>query len=426
MTEAARLFAEAEVKAERTVAALRIGIALLLGGSFLATVAGTAPTGATAIARQFDIAIATMVAYLALGILSRWLAGTDHFRPWMSWAFVTLDVAFIVSSLALGLANTTLSGNYLAALPSAWLAPLVLAFGALRYNPALQIYVTAILGIGLAATAAGTWSPMADRAGPPVLDFFFGGPPNAMRLVMLVAAGLVLVVAAFRARALLARAIDEARRRANLTRYLPPQIAATLSDSGVEAARAGRRQMVAVLFADIRGFTTMAETMDPTELGRFVGEFRQLVARAVDAHGGVIDKFIGDAALVVFGVPAARPDDARRAVDCARTLLIDLAAWNAVRVQAQRKPIAIGIGAHWGEAFCGAVGDDSRLEFTVLGDTVNVAARVEAAAKTVDCALLVSEDLLAASGDDAGAWRRLPPQPLRGRSQPVTLFALNA
>jgi len=88
--------------------------------------------------------------------------------------------------------------------------------------------------------------------------------------------------------------------------------------------------------------------------------------------------------------------------------------------------VAIGIGAHWGEAFCGAVGDDSRLEFTVLGDTVNVAARIEQAAKTADCQLLISGDLLTAAGDDVGAWQRQAPQVLRGRSQPVTLFALNA
>lgn len=426
MTEAARLYAEAEVRAERTVAALRIGIALLLGASFLATVAGTAPEGATAIARQFDIAIATMVAYLALGVISRWLAGTDRFRPWMSWVFVTLDVAFIISSLALGLINTGLSGNYLPGLPSAWLAPLVLAFGALRYNPALQIYVTALLGVGLAVTAVVTGTSATERARSAVLEFFFGPPPNAMRLAMLIAAGLVLVVAAFRARALLARAIDEARRRMNLTRYLPPQIAATLSDAGVEAARAGRRQMVAVLFADIRGFTTMAETMDPADLGRFVSDFRRRVGRVVDTQGGVIDKFIGDSALIIFGVPASTPDDARRAIACARAILTDLAAWNAERAQARQTPVAIGIGAHWGEAFCGAVGDDSRLEFTVLGDTVNVAARIEQAAKTADCQLLISGDLLTAAGDNVGAWQRQAPQALRGRSQPVTLFALNA
>ena len=108
-------------------------------------------------------------------------------------------------------------------------------------------------------------------------------------------------------------------------------------------------------------------------------------------------------------------------------MLGHLAAWNAERQRDGRLSIEISIGAHWGEAFCGAVGDDSRLEFTVLGDTVNVAARLEQTAKLGGHALLVSEELLTAAGDLEGTgWTRLPPQTLRGRSQPVVVFAHGA
>ncbi|HET6520319.1 MAG TPA: adenylate/guanylate cyclase domain-containing protein [Geminicoccaceae bacterium] len=417
--EARRLFEEAEVRAERTVALLRVAVALILAGIFLLAVVGTAPAGDVVVARQHHLALATMAGYLALGLLSFWLAATGRLRLWMPWVFVTLDVGFIVVSVDLGLRNTALPSHYLAGLPVIWLAPRVLGFGALRYNPYLQADVTLALAAGLVplAGAGDPWGGPLDEAPPVGLRFFFGAPPNAMRLVMLLLAGLVLVIAAARARALLRRAIDEARRRANLTRYLPPEIADWLAETSADELRRGRRQTVAVLFADVRGFTERAETMDPAALGRFVTEFRRRVGVAAERHGGVIDKFVGDSAMVVFGVPDPRPTDARDALRCAREVLASVAAWG--------DGARVGVGVHFGEVFCGAVGDETRLEFTVLGDTVNVAARIEQATKAAGFPLIASKELLDAAGEDPASdprWTSLPPEPLRGRHRPVRLF----
>jgi adenylate cyclase len=242
---------------------------------------------------------------------------------------------------------------------------------------------------------------------------------------MVLLAGLVLVLAAARARALLRRAIDEERRRTNLTRYLPPEIAGWLAETSVEELRRGRRQAVAVLFTDIRGFTERAEAMAPEDLGRFVAEFRRRVSLAAGRHGGVIDEFVGDSAMVVFGVPTPGPADARDALRCARGLLAEVAGWNTSRAAAGLEPVRIGVGVHCGEVFCGAVGDEGRLEFTVLGDTVNVAARLEQATKAAGFALIASRELLDAAGEDAASepgWTPLPVAPLRGRHAPVRLF----
>jgi adenylate cyclase len=246
-----------------------------------------------------------------------------------------------------------------------------------------------------------------------------------MRLAMLLMAGLVLIVAAARARALLAREIDETRRRGNLTRYLPPQIADWLSEASVEEMRGGRRQPIAVLFADIRDFTRRAEALDPGELTRFVGGFRHCVTVAAGRHGGVIDKFVGDSAMVLFGVPEPGDHDARNALGCARAILDGVVAWNGRLAAAGLEPAEVGIGAHWGEVFCGAVGDDARLEFTVLGDAVNVAARLQEETKTAGRPLLVSRELLEAAGlsPDDEAWTALPEHQLRGRDTPVQMFA---
>lgn len=221
----------------------------------------------------------------------------------------------------------------------------------------------------------------------------------------------------------------ERERRVNLGRYLDPAIGAWLADNSPETVRAGARHDVGILFTDIRGFTRRSEGLDPAALGRFVGEFRACVAAAAAAHGGVIDKFIGDAAMVLFGVPHPRDCAAADALACAQELLARVAAWNAERAERGEDAVRIGVGVHWGPVFCGAVGDEVRLEYTVLGDTVNVAARLQDETKSAGVPLVASRAALAASGavDDTGrpsapGWIALPGKALRGRDGVMELY----
>jgi len=178
-----------------------------------------------------------------------------------------------------------------------------------------------------------------------------------------------------RARGLLRRAVAEATQRANLARFLPAEVAPLVERLTIAEWRRGRRQTITVLFVDIRDSTALAEDMDPTSLSVLISAFRRRIMRAAQKQRGVIDKFIGDGALVVFGIPDPRPDDARRGLACAREILRLVARWNSKRQL--DPPVRVGVGVHSGEAYCGIVGDDARLEFTVLGDMVNVAARIE-------------------------------------------------
>ncbi len=421
------LFAGAEMSAERFVGQLRMAAALSLGMIFAITVVARAPHNDAVLPAQIAAAATTLGAYFVLGALSCRLAVRHRFRPWMPWAFVTGDAGFLLINIGLNVSNTGIGGNYLPSLPTLWFAPVVLAFGALQYNPARLAYVTALLAGGFVAIAVIDF-PSATLASIPraAVGRFFDGPPNTMRLAMFVAAGAILVSAAARTRSLLQSAIDETLRRANLTRYLPAEIADQLADSGLAALREGRRQAVAVMFVDIRGFTRRAETMDPTATSRLLADFRRFVVAIATRHGGVVDKFIGDSAMLVFGLPSPRPDDARRALDCALDLLagtpkgwargLEMTGWSGA--------LDIGIGLHAGDAFCGAVGDEARLEFSVLGDTVNVAARLEKETKTVGLRLVVSRNFLAAAGErvDGGEWRPLGSRSLRGRAQPIDLL----
>ena len=175
-----------------------------------------------------------------------------------------------------------------------------------------------------------------------------------------------------------------------------------------------------MIFVDIRDSTAIAEHMDPKCLSVFMASFRRRVRRAAEETGGVVDKFIGDGALIVFGVPEPRPDDSVRAIACARKLLHEVDRWNTKRGFVP--PVRVGIGVHSGLVYCGLIGDETRLEFTVLGDAVNVASRIEEATKQFGTPLLASEAVLSAARE-LNRWQVVTIEPLRGRAEAIRILA---
>jgi adenylate cyclase len=424
------LYDEAAWRAERIVAVLRLAVAVITGIVFYFAASRQAPISDIVLIRQLAVAAATIAGYAILGLVALWIVASRNFRPWMAWLFSTVDVLLVLLSLDAVLVNNAMSCYYLPSAPVLWIAPVILAFGILRYNPLLQAYMAALALGGIVVIVTSRMPELGMSAGdvaPDHLVRLFAAPANVMRLVMLMLFCVVLVAAAVRARMLLARAIEEGNRRANLARYLPNQVLEGLSTISTEALMRGRKQAGAVLFVDIRGFTARAETMDPAELGRFLSAFRRIVREAVERHGGLVDKHIGDAVMVVFGVPRASGGDARNALAAARDIMAGIAKWNAARARDGEDPVAIGIGLHWGDLFVGGIGDEQRLEVTVLGDTVNVAARLQEMSKYSGCALVVSKDVLDAANEDPsqGGWTALPSQILRGRQHATEMFGAN-
>ena len=440
------LLREADREAERTVAIIRILIALVLSSVFLLTLLDEvlpamlprtdgAPLGpppppkgtAGILVAQSVLASGTIAAYLALGIGTLVLILKRRYRAWMAWPFATLDAAFALLAVWLSLVNQQLVGAYAPLLPAAWVLTIVLAFGALRYNAWLQAYLTFLVAGGLALVIWSTdgFLPMEwMHESEAEARTFLVGPPTVMRLVMLATAGAVLTLAVWRGMRLLRRATSESAQRDNLVRYLPRAIASLLAEGDLDELRRGRRDPLAVLFVDIRGFTGLSEDLDPADLADFMTEFRTGLTAAAEAEGGVVDKFVGDGAMIVFGLDRAQEDDGARALACARQILSALGEWNRAREAEGEAPVRLAMGGHWGEAFCGAVGDESRLEFTVLGDVVNVASRLESQAKEKDLPLVVSEALLRRAGETSeGGWHSLGVSPLRGRSGDMELFA---
>ncbi|SFU99815.1 adenylate cyclase [Methylobacterium sp. 174MFSha1.1] len=252
-------------------------------------------------------------------------------------------------------------------------------------------------------------------------DLLVGYQQHAHRIEAMVGIGSVVSVGIMALLAVLA--LREAARRAALSRFLPAELAPLLERGGSMerggGLRLGERRHAAIAFVDMRGSTTIAERADPETVAILVTGFRRCVAQAARETGGVIDKFMGDGALVVFGVPETREDAAAQALAFAGRLEVLVAEWNAASGE---PPVRIGIGVHCGEVFVGVVGDDDRLEFTVLGDAVNVAARLEQATKTFGTTTLVSQAALDASRTSGTEWHEVSRQPLRGRQEAFPIY----
>lgn len=418
MAPDAALLREAELRAEKVVSILRIFVALGLMVVFFLAVGEPPAEIADFLRKQWIFAILSMVSYLLLGVFSLWLARSGRFRRWMVWPVVTLDCLFMLVNAWVGLENVSMPGALTFLLPPTWLVPVVLAFAVLRFNPYLQAYCVALIvgGLGyLSFVSDVTVSPeIANR-----LKHLVSVPPNIVRLTMILLAGVVLVVAAAALRDLLHRALIETEKRLLLTRYLPARLANRVQGENLDDMRQEQRQDMGVMFIDIRGFTSWAEGRDPAEVGGFVTEYRIRVQKAARDTGGMVDKFIGDGAMLLFDGEGAP----HRALDCARRLSDEMHDWSDARQREGRSAVHVGIGLHWGEVFSGVVGDEDRLEYTALGDTVNIAARLEQMTKTCEMEIIVSDAVLEAAGESAREdWIALEPAPLRGRSQPLALF----
>jgi adenylate cyclase len=218
------------------------------------------------------------------------------------------------------------------------------------------------------------------------------------------------------------------RQRSNLARYFPPPVVERLAGAD-RPIRLDRTQLVAVMFTDIVGFTKLSENLPPDEAMALLRAFHSRVERAVFAHGGMVDKFVGDGAMACFGVPDETPVAATAALAAGRDLAADLEAWRAERLRTGEPPIRAGIGIHYGPVLMGDIGGRQQFQFTVIGDAVNTASRLETLTRTCDTELIVSQALLDALSPDAApalieGLEPMEPMRVRGREEVMRLWRL--
>ncbi len=183
----------------------------------------------------------------------------------------------------------------------------------------------------------------------------------------------------------------------------------------------GQSKEVVVFFSDIRGFTAFSEKRSPEEVVEMLNEYFAVMVNIINTHGGVVDKFIGDAIMAVWGAPQASERDAHNAVRACLEMRRSLEKLNEKRMQRDQPPINIGMGLHAGNAISGTIGSDERMEYTVIGNTVNTASRIEASTKAFGSDLLISDSVIEKIGDNfltelAGAAE------VKGRSEALKMY----
>lgn len=235
-------------------------------------------------------------------------------------------------------------------------------------------------------------------------------------VVFLICAG-VLALVVQRSRGLISRQAGLERRQANLSRYFPAETAELLAERDTPFDKTETVE-AAVLFTDVVGFSSWAEERPPAEVIARLRLVHAVVAETVFAHGGVLDKFIGDGAMATFGAIQPRPDDARRALDCVSALIAAIDRIN----EGQSDPIKLAIGLHYGPVVVGDVGTSQRMELAVIGDTVNVANRLEAITRNLHTKAAVSQEVLDAAGTATEGLANHGSHILPGRHLPVTVW----
>lgn len=252
---------------------------------------------------------------------------------------------------------------------------------------------------------------------------FIGTGNRIEESLFLMGSAILLAFGAHRARRLVRDEAAAQFARANLARYVSPDL---VEDLAAEAEPFGpvRRQMASVLFVDLVGFTAFAERHAPEEVIQHLRAFHDRVAREVFAQGGTLEDFIGDEVVALFGTPQVQDDDAARAIACAEAIRLSIAAWNAARAAEGLAPVRIGIGLHMGEVVVGTTGTEARLKFTVIGDTVNIASRLQCATRDLGCEALYSQAVWEAAGMVPPPWLQVQLLQLRGHQRPVAALAL--
>ena len=394
---------------------------------------------------------ALLVVFAALGFAPVWLRRAGLAATWPRYVFPLLDSGLLAFTLmvpnpacdqcdwmpaAMGLQfdNPLFFFIFIGGAVFSYSARIVMWTGV----TAVLAWTAGALWIAEQPGSAVTWGPPAGVAemtdaerlafvvNPSHVDI---GALIKVDLVFLIVAG-VLAAAVHRTRKLAYRHAQAERDRANLARHFSPNMVDEISRHD-QPMGAVRREDVAVLFVDIVGFTRTSENEDPERVIALLRDFHRRMADRVFAHDGTLDKFLGDGLMATFGTPHPRPDDAQRALACARDMAAEIAAWNEQRGSAGEPPLRAGIGLHFGPVVLGDIGDERRLEFAVIGDTVNVASRLEEMTRELDVDVIASNDVIARArqggagvifdGLEEGAQAVV-----RGRDDPIAIWTLRA
>ena len=388
-----------ERKNERTVAKLRLAlnffslIADFAGYAHVINFTNVAPTWQTL---ALDVALTCISCLVLIWVTQR--------QYWRGTKFVTISLDYVLVTSLL-LFDPTVSQNP-QVLP--WMA-LVAGLFVYSYN-LLRFSVAGTLYAGAQAVAMFCYFAIACN----VADFV----PMLFAFMMLLTIGLIVTISNL-------RMMREANARLMMERFLAPELVSELLTAKTLPVSGGKSQRITLLFADIRSFTAMAEKHSPERVVGFLNDYLSTMTEIIFAHNGTVDKFIGDAVMAFFGAPRPTEKDEENALRAAAAMTRALP--EIATRHPGMSPLAIGIGIHTGEAIVGNIGSERRLDYTAIGDSVNLASRIEGLTKRYGCGILLSEATrarLPAGGLPGIALREIDLVAVKGKAQPTLIYEL--
>jgi adenylate cyclase len=212
----------------------------------------------------------------------------------------------------------------------------------------------------------------------------------------------------------------EKRMKSTMSRYMDPGLAERLMAGG-EDLLGGNAVKATVLFSDIRGFTTITEELGPTGTVSLLNEYFTIMVDCIQREGGMLDKFIGDAIMAAFGLPIPKEDDEDRAVKAAISMIRDLREWNEKQIALGKRAIDMGVGLNTDTVVAGNIGSPKRMDYTMIGDGVNLASRLESACKSYSARILISDNTYKAL---QGTYRirDVDDVVVKGKTEPVAVY----
>ncbi|HTM21465.1 MAG TPA: adenylate/guanylate cyclase domain-containing protein [Kofleriaceae bacterium] len=357
-----------------------------------------------------------------------WFVHSRPYRRLYGVISVSGDVLGLAGAMAL---SSIIFGPGVAVLNAMGCAPpllglfFVLAGCGVRQDPLLCLLAGAEALVGFAIGLAVAHH----QADPSMVDpglFFFASPKVWVARFMIIGFTAAMVALAARnARRLAADTGGAMAEQARVVQVFGRYVDRNVASAALAAGDGGAEtREVTVLFTDLREFTATAERLEPAETLALLNDHYDALVPEVHRHGGAVNKFIGDAVMATFGAPGPAEDHARRALAAARGMLEAQDRLNT-RLRAEGRPeLLMGVGVATGPVVLGTLGGADRMEYAVIGDTVNTAARLEGLNKQLGTRLLFSEATRRALGDDASV-RELGAHALKGKAQPVAVFTLD-
>jgi adenylate cyclase len=333
---------------------------------------------------EYSLELDVLLVYGAICIVRLVLAHKRLLATWMLYLSVIADIFLLMALIYSFHLKYAQTAAFYLKVPTLLYVFVFIALRALRFEARFVVFTGLCAAAGWAYL---TWYVASGQGGPPGIthNFVEYMTSNALlvgaeidKIIAILLTTAVLAIAIARARRLLVRSVSEAAAARDLSRFFDPAVAARIRGAAMTIkAGEGEQRDVAILTCDLRGFTRLSTKMEPDEVMKLLQDYQERMCPLIVDNGGSIDKFLGDGILASFGAVATTATPAADALRAADALIAAARQWAEARRAGGLRPLEVGVAVASGRVVFGAVGDGERLEFTVIGDAVNWAAKLE-------------------------------------------------